>query len=101
MGSSSKLTSWIHDAILKMVKKMQKMRTIIQLDENQYNFIRRESFSRKVSISHIVRELIEREMMGNEQRKDIDKAMSFVGKRGCGSVDVARHHDDYLAGLKQ
>lgn len=54
-----------------------------------------------MSISRIIRELIEREMTGNEERKDIEKAMSFVGKRGCGSNDVARHHDDYLAGLKQ
>jgi|GEM_PF-6566078 len=84
-----------------MVRKMQKTRTIVQLDEHQYNFIRRESFRRKVSISRIIRELIEREMTGNEERKDIEKAMSFVGKRGCGSNDVARHHDDYLAGLKQ
>lgn len=82
---------------------MSKTRAIIQLEDYQFEYLRKEAFSQKISMSKLIRRIIENDMKGKEGNsgriRDIDRAMSFVGKKGCGKTDVARRHDDYLAGL--
>lgn len=82
---------------------MQKVRTQVQLEKEEYEWLKTEAYRRRSSISSILREAIDI-VSGITKIKsgvDITKAMSFVGKKSCGKNDVSIHHDDYLAGVKK
>jgi len=82
---------------------MGKIRTQIQLEENEYEWLKREAYRRRVSVSAIVRDSIARisKLKKSQSSINISKAMAFVGKGRCEKKDVSLHHDDYLAGIKE
>ena len=76
-------------------------RTLIQFDEDTYDKLRNQAFSRKQSISSVVRELVSKGL-GSEKRKKYARIedFSFIGG---GSSDqgrlspVSERHDEALA----
>ena len=82
---------------------MQKVRTQIQLEKEEYEWLKTEAYRRRSSISSVLREAIDI-VSGITKTKsgiDITKAMSFVGKKSCEKKDVSIHHDDYLVGIRK
>jgi hypothetical protein len=79
------------------------VRTQVQLEEQEYEWLKREAYRRRTSISSIMREVIDHTAGIRKAKSEIDlsKAMTFVGKGRCGKRDVSIHHDDYLAGVKK
>ena len=83
--------------------KMGKVRTQVQLEKEEYEWLKTEAYRRRSSISSILREAID-SISGIKKTRsgiDITKAMAFVGRKNCGKRDVSIHHDDYLAGVKK
>lgn len=82
---------------------MARVRTQVYLEEKQYERLREEAFTRKISISELLRRLIQEnlfEMASPAGRSRLRRrALEFVGKGRDPQSDVAREHDRYLAGL--
>jgi hypothetical protein len=76
------------------------VRTQIYLDEREYESLRQEAFRRRRSISAILRQLIDERLIAKSQKKS-QGLKEIVGIFKDKKTDVARYHDDYLAGLKK
>ncbi|MBU0567800.1 hypothetical protein KJ693_08290 [bacterium] len=73
----------------------------IELPGDQYEFLKQESTTRRVSVTGILRELIESYRFSKKtQRVDVEKDPLF--KLGAsfdsGAGDLSERHDDYLYG---
>ncbi len=88
-----------------------RVRAQVYLEERQYEQLREEAFKRRISLSELLRRLIEQAFFGKEKEgagplererpsSTKEKAQGFVGKGHDPRGDVARNHDHYLAGLK-
>ena len=75
------------------------IRTQIQLEEDQIEWLRTEARARDVSVSQLIREGVTlfraREERFPEKKKD--RALAAVGRFSSGVPDVSERHDDYLA----
>lgn len=76
------------------------VRTQVYLNEKEYELLRQEAFQRRRSISAILRQLIDERLLVKAKRKS-SGLKEIVGIFKDKKRDVARCHDDYLAGLKQ
>ena len=75
------------------------LRTQIQLEEDQMEWLRAKAKERRVSVSHLIREGVEF-YRTHEERLPVDKkkkAFSAVGRYASGVSDISEKHDDYLA----
>lgn len=74
------------------------VRTQIQLTDEQAEGLRRLAARRGVSMAALIREGVERTLVGDEQALLRERAMSVVGKYTDrdGATDVAKDHDRYL-----
>ncbi len=80
---------------------MARVRTQVYLEKSQYERLRAEAFKQKLSLSELLRRLIQ-QAFGPKRLSSAQlrrKALGFVGKGRDSDSDVARHHDKYLAGL--
>jgi post-segregation antitoxin (ccd killing protein) len=75
------------------------IRTQIQMEEDQIEWLRAEARARGVSVSQLIREGITlfraREERFPEEKKK--RALAAVGRFSSGASDVSERHDDYLA----
>jgi len=75
------------------------VRTQIQMQEDQLNWLRVEASARGVSVSQLIREGIAlfraREERFSEEKKK--RALAAVGRLSSNLSDVSERHDDYLA----
>ncbi len=75
------------------------IRTQIQLEEDQMNWLRVEASARGVSVSQLIREGVAlfraREERFPEEKKN--RALAAVGRFSSNLSDVSERHDDYLA----
>ena len=75
------------------------VRTQIQMEEEQINWLRAEASARGVSVSQLIREGIalfrSREERFPEEKKK--RALAAVGRFSSNLSDVSERHDDYLA----
>jgi hypothetical protein len=102
---AERLLTPLHHCDIKYleVEKVGKVRTQVQLEEQEYEWLKREAYRRRSSVSAVLREAVDR-MAGTRKVKskvDISKAIAFVGKGHCGKRDVSIHHDDYLSGMRK
>ncbi|OPL12746.1 MAG: hypothetical protein AVO38_14625 [delta proteobacterium ML8_D] len=75
------------------------IRTQIQMEEDQIEWLRAEAGARGVSVSQLIREGInlfraQEERFPEEKKK---RALAAVGRFSSGASDVSERHDDYLA----
>ncbi|MCD6298171.1 MAG: ribbon-helix-helix protein, CopG family [Deltaproteobacteria bacterium] len=75
------------------------IRTQIQMEEDQMNWLRVEAKERGVSVSQLVREGValfrtQEERFPEDKKK---KALAAIGRFSSGVSDVSERHDDYLA----
>ena len=75
------------------------IRTQIQMEEDQIEWLRAEAGARGVSVSQLIREGItffrtHEERFPEEKKK---RALAAVGRFSSGASDVSERHDDYLA----
>lgn len=75
------------------------IRTQIQIEEDQIEWLRAESRARGVSVSHLIREGIN--LFRKDQRRFPEgkkaKALAAIGRFSSTISDVSKRHDDYLA----
>ncbi len=75
------------------------IRTQIQIEEDQVEWLREEARARGVSVSQLIREGVAlfraREERFPEDKKK--KALAAVGRFSSNVSDVSERHDDYLA----
>jgi hypothetical protein len=75
------------------------LRTQVQIEEDQMEWLRAKARGRGISVSQLIREGIkfyrthEEQLPKNRKRK----ALEAVGRFSSGTSDVSVHHDDYLA----
>ena len=77
---------------------MALVRTQIQLRPEQHRRLREEAFRRGVSMSALLRELLD-ERLDNSPPVDHEAAWAFVGAGRDTANDVSERHDDYLADI--
>jgi Ribbon-helix-helix protein, copG family len=75
------------------------IRTQIQIEEDQMNWLRVEARERGVSVSKLIREGValfrtQEERFPEDKKK---KALAAIGRFSSGVSDVSERHDDYLA----
>ncbi|MCK4782489.1 MAG: ribbon-helix-helix protein, CopG family [Desulfobacteraceae bacterium] len=74
------------------------IRTQIQMEEDQIEWLRAEAKARGVSVSQLIREGITifraREERFPEEKKK--RALAAVGRFSSGASDISERHDDYL-----
>ncbi len=75
------------------------IRTQIQMEEDQMNWLRAEASARGVSVSQLIREGVAlfrtQEERFPEEKKQ--KALAAIGSFSSGVSDVSERHDNYLA----
>lgn len=75
------------------------IRTQVQMEEGQIEWLRAEAGARGVSVSQLIREGITlfraREERFPEEKKK--RALAAVGRFSSGASDVSERHDNYLA----
>lgn len=78
------------------------VRTQVQLKPEQHRKLKEEAFRRGMSLSALVREILEQRYARRPPKKiDLEKAWAFVGAGRDSATDVSVHHDDYLAGKRK
>lgn len=75
------------------------VRTQIQLEESQYEQIRRMAHRERISMAEAVRRLVRRGLAEGESDRPTGAAalLSLAGIASSGLGDLGRRHDDYLA----
>lgn len=75
------------------------IRTQVQMEEDQIEWLRAEAGARGVSVSQLIREGVTlfraREERFPEEKKK--RGLAAVGRFSSGASDVSERHDDYLA----
>ncbi|MCP4754773.1 MAG: ribbon-helix-helix protein, CopG family [Proteobacteria bacterium] len=75
------------------------IRTQVQVEENQMDWLKSKAKERGISISKIFRESVDlyRKREDRLPEKKRERALSAVGRFASGKSDVSINHDDYLA----
>ena len=76
------------------------IRTQVQLDENQYAYLKEMARAEKVSISALVRRSVDLIINQIHRPSESDRrknALSALGRFSDHATDVAENHDQYLA----
>jgi post-segregation antitoxin (ccd killing protein) len=76
------------------------IRTQVQIQEDQINWLRSKARDRGVSISQLIREGIDlyrfqEDRLPKEKKR---KALAAVGRFASGRSDISDRHDEYLSG---
>ena len=74
-------------------------RTQVYLDEREYEAVREASFKARISISALIRRLVDQHLLGQRsRRKTARDLLALSGLIHETKPDVAKRHDDYLWG---
>jgi hypothetical protein len=76
------------------------VRTQVQFTEEQHRHLKAEAYRRGVSLSAMVRELVDRSFPDVETDRRAKAEAAWKAFIGCGNdtaTDVSVHHDKYLA----
>ena len=74
-------------------------RTQIQITDKQYNYLKKISSERNISLAEVVREAISLYSSSTilvDQDLKIKDALSLIGKYKSGKKDISIKHDDYI-----
>ena len=75
------------------------VRAQVYFNEQEYEAIRKAAFKERVSISALLRRLVDEQLLHRKRRKTgASGLLSLAGLIRDSKPDVARHHDDYLWG---
>ncbi len=76
------------------------IRTQVSLTEEQMRRLRREARRRHVSLAAVVRDAVDQVVPDEDDARSdrIDALLEVAGSAASGSGDVAREHDEVLAG---
>lgn len=74
------------------------IRTQIQLDKEQMEWLRAEARERGISVSQLIRESVNHFRVSEEQVPEDKKrkALAAIGRFSSGKSDVSERHDAYL-----
>ena len=73
------------------------VRAQIYFDEKEYEAVREAAFKQRVSISALLRRLVDEQLLGRKPKKNAAKEiLSLAGMFRETKSDVAERHDDYL-----
>lgn len=76
-------------------------RAQVYFDEREYEAVREVSFKERISISALIRRLVDEQLLGRTRKKKKNAAawlLSMAGTIHDPKRDVAERHDDYLWG---
>lgn len=76
------------------------VRTQIQFEETQYEAVRRRAYEQRLSISEVVRRLVDEGLRSSEPARPVPDARALLKLSGIGDSglpDLGQRHDDYLA----
>ncbi len=73
-------------------------RAQIYLEDGEYEAVRQEAFQHHASISAVLRELIQKELLGKPRKSSAKGLDGIIGMVRDPKTDVAVRHDDYLWG---
>ncbi len=77
------------------------VRAQVYFDEQEYEAVRKEAFKERISISALMRHLVDEQLLGKRKKKKKDAVewlLSMSGTIHDPKPDVAERHDDYLWG---
>lgn len=75
------------------------VRAQVYFDEKEYEAVRQAAFHNRVSISALIRRLVDEQILGRKtNRKKTAGLASLIGMFRETKSDVAQRHDDYLWG---
>lgn len=77
------------------------VRAQVYFDEKEYQVVREVAFKERISISALIRRLVDERLLGRARRKKRNAAewlLSIAGTIHDPKPDVAERHDDYLWG---
>ncbi len=73
------------------------VRAQVYFDEQEYEAVRQAAFKQRVSISALIRRLVDEQMMGrNKKKRGAEGLLSLVGMFRDTKSDVSERHDHYL-----
>jgi predicted transcriptional regulator len=73
------------------------VRTQVQLKQEQAEALRRMAADRRISISALIREAVDRFVRDDQRQARIERLLAAAGKGSSGLGDVSERHDDYFA----
>lgn len=73
------------------------IRTQIQLTESQVRRLKQLATERGVSIAALIREAVDRHIVGRDPQSVRERAVNSIGGFRSGLPDVSEEHDRYLA----
>jgi hypothetical protein len=74
-------------------------RTQIQITDKQYNYLKKISSEKNISLAEVVREAISlysSSAIVVDRESKIKDALSLIGKHQSGKKDISIKHDDYI-----
>ena len=71
-------------------------RTMIQLDENLYEELKRHSFEKGLSLSALVRKILAKSLKKTTKKNPNLKAYKFIGSSASQQKNISQDHDEYL-----
>jgi len=78
------------------------VRTQVQFDEEQHRKLKEEAFQRGISVSALLREIVDGRFAPRPRRKrELRKLWAFIGSGRSDASDVSIHHDNYLSGQRK
>ena len=78
------------------------VRAQVYFDEQEYEAVRQAAFKESVSISALIRRLVDEQLMGRKKKKrGVEGLLSLIGMFRETKPDVSERHDDYLWGEEE
>lgn len=76
------------------------VRAQVYFDEQEYEAVRQRAFKERVSISALIRRLVDEQLLGKKPKKNkgAEWLLSLAGLVHDTKTDVSERHDDYLWG---
>ena len=74
-------------------------KTQVYLSESEYAHLREEAYQHHKTMSAVLREILAKYWWNPMRESKKSLLRKLVGLDSCGAKDVAKRHDDYLAGL--
>lgn len=76
------------------------VKTQIYLNETEYEALRGLSYKERISISKIIRRLVDENLLTSTKKKSgVDWLLSIAGTLHDTKTDIAEKHDDYAWGM--
>ena len=78
------------------------VRAQVYFNEQEYEAVRQVAFKERISISALIRRLVDENILGRKRKKRAaEDLLSLVGMFRETKRDVAQRHDDYLWGEEE